>query len=65
MKCALDDSATFPAALDSVTSVFLYAEASQIGAFLDEAGAAGVEHIVLLSSSSAWLAHAADDMLTA
>lgn len=52
VKCALDDPATFPAALDSVTSVFLYAEASQIDAFLDEAGAAGVEHIVLLSSSS-------------
>ncbi|MFI2351889.1 NAD(P)H-binding protein [Streptomyces sp. NPDC019443] len=52
VKCALDDPTTFPAALDSVTSVFLYAEASQIDAFLDEAGAAGVEHIVLLSSSS-------------
>jgi uncharacterized protein YbjT (DUF2867 family) len=52
VKCALNDPATFPAALDSVTSVFLYAEASQIDAFLDEAGAAAVEHIVLLSSSS-------------
>ncbi|MFF4231662.1 NAD(P)H-binding protein [Streptomyces sp. NPDC001820] len=52
VKCALDDPATFAAALDCVTSVFLYAEASQIDAFLDEAGAAGVEHIVLLSSSS-------------
>ena len=30
-----------------MTSVFLYAEPSQTGAFLDEAAAAGVEHIAL------------------
>ncbi|NUK37036.1 NmrA family NAD(P)-binding protein [Streptomyces lunaelactis] len=65
VHCALDDPATFPAALDSVTSVFLYAEPSQTGAFLDEARAAGVEHIVLLSSSSALDPDAADNPIAA
>lgn len=65
VKCALDDPATFPAALDSVTSVFLYAEPSHIGAFLDEAVAAGVEHIVLLSSSSVLDPDAADNPIAA
>lgn len=65
VKCALDDPAAFRAALDSVTSVFLYAEASQTGAFLDEAGAAGVEHIVLLSSSSVLDPDAADNSIAA
>ena len=50
--CDLGDPATFPAALAGVTSVFLYAEASHIEAFVKEATTAGVEHIVLLSSSS-------------
>ncbi|MFD1545128.1 NAD(P)H-binding protein [Nonomuraea guangzhouensis] len=50
--CDLSDPATFPAALAGVTSVFLYAEPSHIDAFVKEATAAGVEHIVLLSSSS-------------
>jgi uncharacterized protein YbjT (DUF2867 family) len=46
----LKDPATFAAALEGVTSVFLYAEASNIDAFLE--AASGVEHIVLLSSAS-------------
>ncbi|MET7619885.1 NAD(P)H-binding protein [Streptomyces sp. NPDC005408] len=62
---ALDDPPTFPAALDSVTSVFLYAEPSHIGTFLDEAVAAGVEHIALLSSSSVLDPGAADNPIAA
>ncbi|MFF3452754.1 NAD(P)H-binding protein [Streptomyces sp. NPDC002730] len=65
VKCALDDPATFPAALESVTSVFLYAEPAQIGTFLEEAAAAGVEHIVLLSSSSVLDPGAADNPIAA
>ncbi|MFE7615177.1 SDR family oxidoreductase [Streptomyces sp. NPDC057496] len=52
VACDLGDPATFPAALAGVDSVFLYAEPSGIDAFLAAAEAAGVEHIVLLSSSS-------------
>ncbi|MET7331504.1 NAD(P)H-binding protein [Nonomuraea sp. NPDC005650] len=52
LKCDLTDPATFPAALKGVTSVFLYAEPSCAGAFAEEAARAGVEHIVLLSSSA-------------
>lgn len=52
VRCALDEPDTFAEALKGVSSVFLYAESSQIDAFLEEAVAAGVQHIVLLSSSS-------------
>ncbi|WP_433218751.1 SDR family oxidoreductase [Microtetraspora malaysiensis] len=52
IRCDLTDPSTFAAALNGVTSVFLYAEPSHTGAFTEEAAAAGVEHIVLLSSSS-------------
>lgn len=48
----LKDPSTFPAALAGATSVFLYAEAAAIDEFVSAATAAGVEHIVLLSSSS-------------
>lgn len=48
----LADPTGFPAALTGVTSVFLYAEATHITAFLAAAQAAGVEHIVLLSTSA-------------
>jgi uncharacterized protein YbjT (DUF2867 family) len=44
---------TFQTALDGVRKVFLYAEPAGIGAFLEAARSAGVEHIVLLSSQSA------------
>jgi uncharacterized protein YbjT (DUF2867 family) len=52
IACDLTNPATFAAALKGVTSVFLYAESSRIGAFAEEAAGAGIEHIVLLSSSS-------------
>ncbi|MDF3293909.1 NAD(P)H-binding protein [Streptomyces silvisoli] len=53
VRLDLSDPTTFEAALDGVRKVFLYAEPAGIGAFLDAARAAGVEHIVLLSSQSA------------
>ncbi|MGK5641724.1 NAD(P)H-binding protein [Streptomyces sp. URMC 126] len=53
VRCPLGEPETFPAALDGVTSVFLYAQASHADAFLAEAARAGVEHIVLLSSTAA------------
>lgn len=52
LVCDLGDPGTFAAALDGVDSVFLYAEPSHITEFLAAAQAAGVTHIVLLSSSS-------------
>ncbi|MER6099593.1 NAD(P)H-binding protein [Streptomyces sp. NPDC001728] len=52
VHCDLADPATFDAALDGAGSVFLYAEATHAEAFADRARAAGVEHVVLLSSSS-------------
>ncbi|MFG2618166.1 NAD(P)H-binding protein [Streptomyces sp. NPDC048507] len=52
VHCDLSDPATFRTALAGVRSVFLYAEASAAEAFVQEAVTAGVEHVVLLSSSS-------------
>ncbi|CAM4514521.1 NAD(P)H-binding protein [Nocardia ninae] len=52
VACDLTDPTTFPAALADVTSVFLYAEGTTISEFVTAATEAGVEHIVLLSSSS-------------
>ncbi|MEV0391256.1 NAD(P)H-binding protein [Nonomuraea sp. NPDC050643] len=51
-RCDLRDPATFATALAGVTSVFLYAEPSHADEFAATAAAAGVEHIVLLSSSA-------------
>ncbi|MFJ5099193.1 NAD(P)H-binding protein [Streptomyces sp. NPDC088557] len=51
-RCDLADPATFDAALDGVDSVFLYAEPRHAETFADRARAAGVVHVVLLSSSS-------------
>ncbi|MFJ4774897.1 NAD(P)H-binding protein [Streptomyces sp. NPDC088762] len=65
VHCDLSDPATFPGALEGVRSVFLYAEASGIDAFVKEAVAAGVEHVVLLSSSSVLAPDAADSPLSA
>jgi uncharacterized protein YbjT (DUF2867 family) len=48
----LDQPGTFPAALDGVRQVFLYPEPAGIDAFVKTARDAGVEHVVLLSSSS-------------
>ncbi|MER7463425.1 NAD(P)H-binding protein [Streptomyces sp. NPDC097981] len=65
VHCDLGDPSTFPAALAGVRSVFLYAEAAAIGAFVKEAVTAGVEHVVLLSSSSVLAPDAADSPLAA
>lgn len=48
----LDAPETFTAALKDVRQVFLYAEPAGIDAFIAAARTAGVEHIVLMSSSS-------------
>ena len=61
LACALSDPSTFPAALDGVSAVFLYAEPAAAGAFAAEAARAGVEHVVLLSSSSVLAPGAADE----
>ncbi|NUP03441.1 MAG: NAD(P)H-binding protein [Nonomuraea sp.] len=50
VRCDLRDPSTFAAALAGATSVFLYAEPSHAAEFAAEAEAAGVEHVVLLSS---------------
>ncbi|TMR96347.1 NAD(P)H-binding protein [Nonomuraea basaltis] len=50
--CDLTDPSTFRGVLAGVSSIFLYAESSHIDAFVKEAVTAGVEHIVLLSSSA-------------
>ncbi|MER7127426.1 NAD(P)H-binding protein [Streptosporangium saharense] len=52
VRCDLSDPDTFPIALEGITSVFLYADPSHTAAFADAAEKAGVEHIVLLSSSA-------------
>ncbi|MFE2307751.1 NAD(P)H-binding protein [Streptomyces sp. NPDC059411] len=65
VHCDLTDPATFPDALVGVRSVFLYAEAAAVDAFVKEAVEAGVEHVVLLSSSSVLAPDAADSPLAA
>ncbi len=62
-NCNLRNPATFPAALSGVTEVFLYAEASHIAEFIDAAVAAGVKHVVLLSSAGVLNPDAASDPL--
>ncbi|SEH01387.1 Uncharacterized conserved protein YbjT, contains NAD(P)-binding and DUF2867 domains [Nonomuraea solani] len=52
VRCDLRDPSTFATALAGVTSVFLYAEPAHADEFAATAAAAGVEHIVLLSSSA-------------
>ncbi|MEV6771714.1 NAD(P)H-binding protein [Nocardia sp. NPDC051030] len=59
----LDAPETFDAALKGVTQVLLYAEPAAIDAFIATAQAAGVEHIVLISSSSVLDADATDDSI--
>ncbi|KPI33951.1 hypothetical protein OV450_1170 [Actinobacteria bacterium OV450] len=65
VHCDLGDPSTFPGALAGIRSVFLYAEASAIEAFVNEAVSAGVEHVVLLSSSSVLGPGAGDSPLAA
>jgi uncharacterized protein YbjT (DUF2867 family) len=52
VRCDLTDPTTFAAALAGVHSVFLYAEPAHAAEFAAAATGAGVEHVVLLSSSS-------------
>ncbi|WP_331771765.1 NAD(P)H-binding protein (plasmid) [Embleya sp. NBC_00888] len=51
-ELALDRPETFEAALRGVRRVFLYPEPAGIDELIKAAGTAGVEHVVLLSSSS-------------
>ncbi|MEU8637893.1 NAD(P)H-binding protein [Amycolatopsis sp. NPDC048633] len=48
----LEDPSTLDAALDGVTSVFLYTRPQGIEGFVKAAEAAGVRHVVLLSSAA-------------
>ncbi|WP_067692076.1 NAD(P)H-binding protein [Nocardia jejuensis] len=61
----LTDPETFDAALKGIRQVFLYAEPAGIDAFITAARAAGVEHIVLMSSSAVLAPDAADDPIGA
>ncbi|MGP9019347.1 NAD(P)H-binding protein [Streptomyces sp. BR1] len=61
VRLRLGEPGTFPAALAGVRQVFLYADPTHVDAFLAAAKAAGVEHIVLLSSSSVLYAGAEDN----
>lgn len=57
----LDDPASFTDALTGVERVFLYADLAEPEALLAVFAAAGVRHVVLLSSSSVTLPGAAED----
>ncbi|MFD8010753.1 SDR family oxidoreductase [Streptomyces sp. NPDC058955] len=61
VRLDLADPATFPAALNGVRQLFLYASPDRIADFTDAAQWAGVEHVVLLSSSSVLAPGAATD----
>ncbi|MFG1805228.1 SDR family oxidoreductase [Streptomyces sp. NPDC049040] len=65
VRCVLDDPGTFGPALEGVRSVFLYAGRSTgaATAFAEAAAAAGVRHIVLLSSSAVLEPGGADNLL--
>ena len=63
LKLDLTDPATFAAALSGVGSVFLYAESAQITEFVAEAEAAGVRHIVVLSTAAVLSPDAENDHL--
>jgi uncharacterized protein YbjT (DUF2867 family) len=52
VRLDLGEPASLPAALEGVTKAFLYARPDGIAEFVSAAQAAGVEHIVLLSSAS-------------
>lgn len=57
----LDDPASFTEALTGVERVFLYADLAEPEALLAVFAAAGVQHVVVLSSSSVTFPGAADD----
>ncbi|MBH0781868.1 NAD(P)H-binding protein [Nocardia bovistercoris] len=50
VRLDLDEPETLPAALDGIDKVFLYSVPEHIAEFVGAAQAAGVEHVVLLSS---------------
>ncbi|MQS15626.1 NAD(P)H-binding protein [Streptomyces kaniharaensis] len=62
-ELVLDRPETFAAALDGVRQVFLYPNPAGIDAFTAAARAEGVEHVVLLSSSSVLAPDAETDPL--
>ncbi|MFE7532179.1 NAD(P)H-binding protein [Kitasatospora sp. NPDC057542] len=62
-ELALDRPETFDAALRGVRQVFLYPQPAGIHELVKAAEAAGVEHVVLLSSSSVLGPHAENDPL--
>ncbi|MFD9881777.1 SDR family oxidoreductase [Streptomyces alboflavus] len=64
-RLALTDPADFPTALTGVKTVFLYASPDRVTDFITHAEKAGVEHIVLLSSSSVLGPAPEDDPLAA
>ncbi|MFJ9456278.1 SDR family oxidoreductase [Kitasatospora sp. NPDC101447] len=65
VELVLDRPQTFSAGLTGVRQVFLYPNPEGIDAFIGTARAAGVEHIVLLSSSSVLTPGAETDPLAA
>ncbi|MCR6488731.1 NAD(P)H-binding protein [Amycolatopsis sp. OK19-0408] len=52
VRLDLDEPATLPAALEGVEKVFLYASPESVDEFVGAARAAGVAHVVLLSSAA-------------
>ncbi|WP_328789532.1 MULTISPECIES: NAD(P)H-binding protein [unclassified Streptomyces] len=62
-ELVLDRPETFAAALRGVRQVFLYPQPAGIHDLIEAAEAAGVEHVVLLSSSSVLAPDAEDDPL--
>lgn len=64
-RLALTDPADFPTALADIKTVFLYASPDRVTDFVDHARRAGVEHVVLLSSSSVLGPAPEDDPLAA
>lgn len=65
VRLALDTPGDFAAALDGVDSVFLYAEPAAVGAFVEQAETAGVEHAVIMSADAVLRPGAADDPIAA
>ena len=59
----LTDPASLAAALDGVRRVFLYAPPDGAAGFVAAARRSGVEHVVLLSSGSVLLPHAAGNLI--
>lgn len=63
VRADLAEPDSLPAALDGVRKVFLYAHPDHVAAFVTAAEAAGVEHVVLLSSSSVLMPNAASNTI--